>query len=161
LRRYSESKTETIPWSMIEREVSRLEDDKKAIEVPLSALLDKIDAEERHVLRTRSIVETIDELASANLDDAGFDDKVRIIRDLGLDVKVSWRMWALNWSVPVGQAVERDFAARINLTGIDAVSGDDSVRRDVQAVTQACTQRHKLVWMTTERDTGTARQRAA
>jgi DNA invertase Pin-like site-specific DNA recombinase len=147
LRRFSEQES-TVPWSLVETEIGRLEEEKAGLQARLSEAEAANAAHERQTVRVGAVAALIDELAGTDLEGAGFDDRARTIRDLGLSVLVGREVWTLEWSLPVAAGTEdglhiaADFSDVAEPTAADreadaAFQTEEGVRRGVQAFTSA------------------------
>ncbi len=149
LRRFSETKS-AIPWSLVETEIGRLEEEKRELRARLSEAEDAVATGKRQGLRVDAVAALIDELAGTDLDGASFEDRVRVLHDLGLTLLVGREVWTLEWSLPVGTTTEGDLHVRADLSGVaeptaaqrteDAAfraAEDGGVRRGVHALTSA------------------------
>lgn len=75
---------------------------------------------QRQAVRVDAVAALIDELAGTGLDDADFDTRVRVIRDLGLSVVAGPAVWTLEWSLPVGDGCESDLHVAADLADVAA-----------------------------------------
>ena len=109
----------SVPWTLIEREVNRLEEDKAGLRERLAEVEVGITANQQQSIRVDAVVDLIDRLAGADPEAASFEERSRIIRDLGIEVVTSKLMWILDWLVPVNGVVHDGSRWYVDFHGVE------------------------------------------
>lgn len=108
----------SIPWSLIEVEVNKLEEDKATLQARLAELEETIAVNAQEALRLDSVVSLIDRLAGEHPESATFEERVRILNDLGISLRLSPLVWILDWIVPVRGVVEQNTLLRFDFSNV-------------------------------------------
>jgi site-specific DNA recombinase len=100
VRRYAEADDE-FPWELVEREIARVEAERRTAQATLAEIDQRLAEQERTIVQlddVRAYVERV----GANLDDADFATKRAAVEALVERIEANGREWMLIGSIPTG-----------------------------------------------------------
>ncbi len=101
VRRYAEAENDTFPWELVEREISRVESERRTAQAALAEIDARIAEQERSIVQLDE-VRTYFDRVGVNLGGADFATKRNAVEALVERIEANGREWTLIGSIPTG-----------------------------------------------------------
>ncbi len=102
IRRYADADDNSFPWELVEREVARVESERRAAHALLADIDARLNEQETSIVRLDSL-RTYCDRVSANLEGADFETKRNAVEALVERIDANGRDWTLLGSIPTGE----------------------------------------------------------
>lgn len=102
IRRYADADDDSFPWELVEREVARVESERRTAHALLADIDARLNEQETAIVRLDSL-RTYCDRVSANLEGADFDTKRNAVEALVERIDANGRDWTLLGSIPTGE----------------------------------------------------------
>ncbi len=103
VRRFTEGADHSFPWELVEREIIRLDAEKKNLQANL-ADLDKIIKERQTAIIRLDAIAAYCQRVAVNLSALGFDEKRLALEALSIKVIANGREWQIQGTIPIENA---------------------------------------------------------
>jgi len=101
VRRYAEADNDGFPWELVEREITRVESERRSAQAALSEIDERLAEQERSIIQLDDVRAYCDRVG-ANLDAADFTTKRSAVEALIERIDANGREWSLIGSLPTG-----------------------------------------------------------
>ena len=104
IAKFRKADDDSLPWELVEREISRAEKEKQQLRATISEIERRL-AEQQQAIGQLDALKTYCERVAQNLERFGFEEKRMALEALGVRIKANGRDWQLTCSIPTGVGV--------------------------------------------------------